>query len=215
MAERHRRYAAAVYRPARVEGLREAHLQPVKRWLTVGPTDWPTDAPPLTIALLSDIHLGNRAMDEERLSRIVSEVNGARPDLVLLAGDLVIGHELSSSVSARSALSVIWLSGEKSWPSLFGSRSRPTTTAVLPRANILFSRLGRPVIVVADRVTIRNLRDSAKGRDHIPYPGLPTALTRYRSAQPRQRALLPTDVPAADSLAAPDGYPPSPRHPGL
>jgi hypothetical protein len=79
------------------KGLREAHSQPVERRLTLGLAGWPTDAPPLRIALLSDIHLGNRAMDEERLSRIVSEVNAARPDLVLLAGDFMIGHDAAGA----------------------------------------------------------------------------------------------------------------------
>ncbi len=78
-------------------GLREAQSQPVERRLTLGLAGWPTDAPPLTIALLSDIHLGNRAMDEERLSRIVSEVNAARPDLVLLAGDFMVGHDAAGA----------------------------------------------------------------------------------------------------------------------
>jgi predicted MPP superfamily phosphohydrolase len=80
-----------------VIGLREARSQPVERRLTLGLAGWPTDAPPLTIALLSDIHLGNGAMDEERLSQIVSEVNAARPDLVLLAGDFMVGHDAAGA----------------------------------------------------------------------------------------------------------------------
>jgi predicted MPP superfamily phosphohydrolase len=85
-----------------VRGLREARSQPVERRLTLGLAGWPTDAPPLTIALLSDIHLGNRAMDVERLSRIVSEVNAARPDLVLLAGNFMVGHD-AAGASQRAA----------------------------------------------------------------------------------------------------------------
>lgn len=80
-----------------IMGLQEARSQPVERRLTLRLAGWPTDAPPLTIAVLSDIHLGNRAMDEERLSRIVSEVNAARPDLVLLAGDFMVGHDAAGA----------------------------------------------------------------------------------------------------------------------
>jgi hypothetical protein len=65
-----------------VIGLKEAKSDAVERRLTLGLAGWPPDTPPLTIALLSDIHLGNRAMDAERLGWIVSEVNAARPDLV-------------------------------------------------------------------------------------------------------------------------------------
>lgn len=79
------------------KGLREARSEPVERRLTLALAEWPTDAPPLRIALLSDIHLGNRAMDEERLSRIVGEVNAARPDLVLLAGDFTTGHDAAGA----------------------------------------------------------------------------------------------------------------------
>ncbi|HEU0134001.1 MAG TPA: metallophosphoesterase [Allosphingosinicella sp.] len=84
-----------------VTGLREAKSDPVQRDLTLGLAGWPTDTPPLTIALLSDIHLGNRAMDSERLGRIVGEVNAARPDLVLLAGDFMVGHD-SAGASRRA-----------------------------------------------------------------------------------------------------------------
>ncbi|MXO60679.1 phosphohydrolase [Altererythrobacter salegens] len=48
----------------------------------------PADAP-LTIALLSDIHVAGPDMPPERLERIVAKVNALKPDLVLIAGDLV------------------------------------------------------------------------------------------------------------------------------
>lgn len=83
-------------------GLREAKSDAVERRMTLGLAGWPTDTPPLTIALLSDIHLGNRAMNAERLGRIVSEVNAARPDLVLLAGDFMVGHD-AVGASQRAA----------------------------------------------------------------------------------------------------------------
>lgn len=89
-----------------VIGLREAQADAIERRLTLRLAGWPTDEPPLTIALLSDIHLGNRAMDEERLSRIVSEVNGAQPDLVLLAGDFMVGHDAAGAAQRAVALQV-------------------------------------------------------------------------------------------------------------
>jgi predicted MPP superfamily phosphohydrolase len=83
-------------------GLREAIAEPEMRRLDVALPGWPADQRPLTVALLSDIHLGNRAMDARRLNAIVDEVNGARPDLVLIAGDFIVGHDREGA-SERAA----------------------------------------------------------------------------------------------------------------
>lgn len=48
---------------------------------------------PVRIALLSDIHIGTAAMGPERLSRIVEQVNALKPDLVVIAGDFIFGHD--------------------------------------------------------------------------------------------------------------------------
>jgi predicted MPP superfamily phosphohydrolase len=85
-----------------IVGVREAVSRPVERRLTVGLFGWPSDASPLKVALLSDIHLGNYAMDAGRLRRIVGQVNAARPDLILLAGDFVAGHD-SAGAAERAA----------------------------------------------------------------------------------------------------------------
>lgn len=46
-------------------------------------------AEPLRAVLISDIHVAGPDMPPARLERIVSQVNALRPDLVLIAGDLV------------------------------------------------------------------------------------------------------------------------------
>lgn len=69
----------------------EARRDPVVRRMTIAAAGWPVGVPPVTLALLSDIHLGSRAMDVGRLERIVDQVNALRPDLVLLDGDFVEG----------------------------------------------------------------------------------------------------------------------------
>lgn len=71
----------------------EARRLPVIRRAAVSLQDWPAATPPITIALLSDIHLGNATMDEQRLASIVDELNAQRPDLILLAGDFIAGHQ--------------------------------------------------------------------------------------------------------------------------
>ena len=49
--------------------------------------DWPSGAPPLRVALLSDIHVAGPDMPPERLAKIVAQVNRLEPDLMLIAGD--------------------------------------------------------------------------------------------------------------------------------
>jgi predicted MPP superfamily phosphohydrolase len=83
-------------------GIHEAASLPIERHLSVDFPEWPTGAPRLRIALLSDIHFGNRAMGIERLNAIVEQVDAARPDLILIAGDFVVGHD-APGASERAA----------------------------------------------------------------------------------------------------------------
>jgi hypothetical protein len=48
-----------------------------------------TGAPHLGVALLSDLHVGSPHVGLEKLREVVRRANEARPDLVLIAGDLV------------------------------------------------------------------------------------------------------------------------------
>ncbi len=48
-----------------------------------------TDATPITVALLADIHVAGPDMPPSRVERIVEQVNALQPDIVLIAGDLV------------------------------------------------------------------------------------------------------------------------------
>ncbi|MDP1027171.1 metallophosphoesterase [Sphingomonas sp. KR1UV-12] len=74
-------------------GFLNARADPVVRRATVLLPDWPANAKPVTVALLSDVHIGSMAMDTGRLSRIVGEVNALHPDLIVLAGDFINGHD--------------------------------------------------------------------------------------------------------------------------
>lgn len=73
-------------------GYRNARADPIVRRAAVALPGWPAGAPPITIALLSDIHMESAAMDEPRLARAVGRVNALRPDLVVIAGDFVEGR---------------------------------------------------------------------------------------------------------------------------
>lgn len=47
---------------------------------------------PLTIAAISDTHVGGPHVDAARVGRIVARINSLRPELVVLLGDYVNGH---------------------------------------------------------------------------------------------------------------------------
>lgn len=72
-------------------GLRNATAVPILRQGSVSLPQLPRDSAPIRIALLSDIHVGNIGMPPARLDAVVAQVNAARPDIVLLAGDFIIG----------------------------------------------------------------------------------------------------------------------------
>src|SRR5688572_26170624 len=68
---------------------RDTMVGPVVRHATIVLPALPADAAPARIALISDIHVAGPDMPPARLERIVSQINALRPDLVLIAGDLV------------------------------------------------------------------------------------------------------------------------------
>jgi predicted MPP superfamily phosphohydrolase len=90
--------------PIIVIGLQGAIARPEARKLDLALRGWPADQASLTVALMADIHLGNRAMDAGRLNSIVDDVNRARPDLVLIAGDFVVGHERRGAAEHAAGL---------------------------------------------------------------------------------------------------------------
>lgn len=51
---------------------------------------WPSETPPLRLALLADLHTGSPHHGLETLEEVVELTNAATPDLILLAGDFVI-----------------------------------------------------------------------------------------------------------------------------
>ncbi len=48
---------------------------------------WPNNQPPLTIAFLTDLHVGCSSVDLTVLQHIVTQVNAMRTDIILLGGD--------------------------------------------------------------------------------------------------------------------------------
>jgi predicted MPP superfamily phosphohydrolase len=78
------------------EAWHDTMAAPVVRRAAVVLAAYPADAPPLTIALISDIHVAGPDMPPTRLASIVAKINALRPDLVLIAGDLVSDKRLAT-----------------------------------------------------------------------------------------------------------------------
>lgn len=62
---------------------------------------------PLRVGIITDIHGGGPHMSGGRLERIVNEMNAQRPDIVLLLGDFVAGHEPAQERSASENAEVM------------------------------------------------------------------------------------------------------------
>ena len=87
------------------KGYWNATRDPVVRTAMVAVSDWPAGQPPLKLLLLSDIHVAGPDMPPERLAKIVVQLNRLRPDLVLIAGDLV--SEKRSATQIYTAAEVV------------------------------------------------------------------------------------------------------------
>jgi len=72
-----------------VKAWHDTMRRPVVERLVVESQALPAGAPPVTIALLADIHVAGPDMPPSRLADIVAQVNALQPDLVAIAGDLV------------------------------------------------------------------------------------------------------------------------------
>jgi uncharacterized protein len=123
---------------------------------------WPAEAGELRLAVVSDIHTGSPHIDVAKLDRLVGEINGLRPDAVLLLGDFVISgvaggefvgpeetaERLKGLRSAQGTFAVLgnhdwWEGGESVWRSLEGAGVR-----VLENDAASFAHGGRRVWLV-------------------------------------------------------------------
>ncbi|MCL4672252.1 MAG: metallophosphoesterase [Sphingomonadaceae bacterium] len=75
---------------------------PTVREITFAHKALPAGTAPVRIAMISDIHVAGPDMPPARLERIVQQVNGLKPDLVLIAGDLISEKRLATRVYSPS-----------------------------------------------------------------------------------------------------------------
>ncbi len=75
---------------------RDTMADPVVRRTEVVMPGLPAGTPPITIVLMSDLHVANPDMPPARLARIVGQVNALSPDYVFIAGDLITDRRLAT-----------------------------------------------------------------------------------------------------------------------
>lgn len=182
-------------------GVHNALSDPIKRTADIQLAALPKQSPSVRAALLSDVHVGNFVMTPERLGKIVSEVNASRPDIVLLAGDFVIGEtpegaatralDLAPLVNLRARNGVFAVLGNHDhWtdPDAVRSSLRKAGVVVLENEAV---RVGAITIVgIDDRFShhddiARSMRQAKR------IGGVPIALTH----SPELASNLPPTVP--------------------
>lgn len=149
----------------------EATSTPVVRRARVGLPDWPASAPPIRAVLISDIHVAGPDMPPARLAGIVARINALRPDVVLIAGDLI---------SEKRTATRLYTMADAIAP-LAGLKPRLGTFAVLgnhdywydaPGARIALAKAGVRLLdneaAVAGPLAIGGLDDDFTGRDDLP-----------------------------------------------
>lgn len=158
-------------------GWRNARADPVVRRTAVALPDWPDVAPPITVALLSDIHMESAAMDEPRLARIVAQVNALRPDLVMIAGDFIEGRGEDEAARALPPLA----------RALHRLHARLGVVAVL--GNHDYWTDAEPLARMLTRIGVVVLRNDAVAAGPLAVAGLDDQPTRHARLLPTLAAL--------------------------
>jgi uncharacterized protein len=81
-----------------VKGYWNATRDPIIHRASVSVANWPEGQAPIKVLLLSDIHVAGPDMPPERLERLVKQFNRLKPDLVLIAGDLVSEKRVATHI---------------------------------------------------------------------------------------------------------------------
>lgn len=85
-------------------GLYNATRDPIVRKAAIVLPDWPQDAAPLKVMLIADTHVAGPDMPPARLERILRQLNGQKPDLILLAGDFISEKRLATRLYSPAEL---------------------------------------------------------------------------------------------------------------
>lgn len=85
-------------------GYRNATSAPLVRRLLVTLPDYPATAAPVTILLFSDVHVHDPDMPPSRLEKIVDQINGLHPDIIVAAGDFTGNNWIGRDYAAEEAI---------------------------------------------------------------------------------------------------------------
>ncbi len=176
-------------------GLANVQAMPVVRQASVKLPSLTAGSAPIRVALLSDIHLGNRGMEPRRLAFIVDQVNALRPDLILIAGDFVTGYDGQGAAERAADLSMPLsrLRAPLGVLAVFGNHDHWTAPAAIRSA------LDKAGIAILENEAVRRgplaivgVGDHFSGRDDLPraltearrVSGVPVVLTHSPSLAP-------------------------------
>ncbi len=141
---------------------------PVVERLTVDSRSMPASAKPVTIALISDIHVAGPDMPPERLARIVAQVNALKPDLIAIAGDLI---------SEKRTASYIYTPAEAVAP--LGNLIAPLGVVMVPGNHDHWADWRKMAMALAPYPNITVLRNRAKQVGPLVIGGVDDAYTGH------------------------------------
>lgn len=151
------------------KGYWNATRDPIVRRATVELESWPSDEPPLKVLLISDVHVGNIGMTRQRLTKIVTQLNVTKPDLVLLAGDFLIGE--SKEGATENALDLAPLAGLRATHGVFAALGNHDHWTNLEAINLNLRKAGVTVLeneaIRIGPVTLIGIGDRFSGHDNI------------------------------------------------
>lgn len=148
-------------------GYRNALADPVRREARVV---LPGLRTPLRVAFLTDIHVTGPDVPPARVERLVAEVNAARPNLVLIAGDFVGDHRLATRAYPPAAIAAPFaaLRPRLGTFAVLGNHDHAHDAPAIRRA---LEALGVRVLVNravrAGPVTVAGADDAFTGRDDV------------------------------------------------
>lgn len=84
-----------------------ARAMPIIRYADIA-LHYPAGAPrqPVRVALLTDTHLSGPDNSPQRMARIVAQINGLKPDLILLGGDYMGDDKGGATYDARQSIAI-------------------------------------------------------------------------------------------------------------
>ncbi|MEI9853112.1 MAG: metallophosphoesterase [Sphingomonas sp.] len=176
-------------------GYADGVADPLVRRANVQFRSWPAGAPPIRVALISDIHVQGPEMPPERVARLAAEVNALRPDLILLAGDFVGDRQFATRDYPDGEIA----------RALAGLRAPLGTWAVL--GNHDHWRDGAGMRRALEAAGIPVLENGAARVGPVTLVGIGDAHTGHADAPAAERAAAALPGPLVAFLHSPDAIP--------